>query len=222
MTRPLVLAAVLAIALAGCGQDPPLPVAQSVDLSRFAGSWYEIAKLPRATQTDCWGTTAQYTLAGDGTLQLVHQCNVGSMTGSVQTVTMTASVPDPGVPAKLALDVMGFSGDYWILEVGDSYEYAVVGHPSRSYLWILSRAPTLDATTLQGALSRAQSAGFDTTKLEYTPQAGGPTAPQGNVPPQLHGGCAAAAGVAGGEGIALASLAALAIAASRRRRRGRS
>ena len=58
---------------------------------------------------------------------------------------MSATVPDPSAPAKLALDVGGYSGDYWILEVGPNYEYAVVGHPSRLYYWILSRTPTLDA-----------------------------------------------------------------------------
>jgi len=223
--RALLFAVLLSSLAPGCGgQNPPLPVAQNVDLSRFAGQWYEVAKLPRVTQTDCWGTTARYTLAQDGTLQLVHRCNVGAFDGDAETVTMSATVPDPGVPAKLALDVMGFSGDYWILEVGQSYEYAVVGHPSRSYLWILSRTPTLDDATMQGALSRAQGAGFDTTKLEYTPQPGGPQTPQGNVPPKLTSTCAVAApGAQAGEGTGLAGLvvvgAGIAAAARRRARR---
>ena len=65
---------------------------------------------------------------------------------------MSAKVSDPAVPAKLALDVGGYTGDYWILEVGSNYEYAVVGHPSRLYFWILSRTSTLDTDTLQGIL----------------------------------------------------------------------
>jgi apolipoprotein D and lipocalin family protein len=197
MPRPIVPFALLAvfacIALA-CNTEPPLDVAPSVDLSRFQGKWYEIARLPRTTQTDCHGTTAFYTQASDGTLSLVNECNVGSATGPLKTVSMTATVPDPSVPAKLTLDVGGYSGDYWILEVGSKYEYAVVGHPSRLYLWILSRTPTLDPSTVQGALDRAQSKQFDTSRLQYTPQPpAGERAllgtPEGPVPPALTTGC---------------------------------
>jgi apolipoprotein D and lipocalin family protein len=169
-------------------------VAQNVDLSRFQGKWYEIARLPRTTQTDCHGTTAFYTENPDGTLDLVNQCNVGGPSGPLSTVSMIASVPNAAQPAKLALTVGGFSGDYWILEVGPSYEYAVVGHPSREYLWILSRAPTLDAPTMQGIVARAQGQQFDTSRLEYTPQPPGSersdlSGPVGSVPPAVTTGC---------------------------------
>jgi apolipoprotein D and lipocalin family protein len=178
----------------GCGAEPPLEVAQDVDLSRFQGKWYEIARLPRTTQTDCHGTTAFYTQNPGGTLSLVNQCNVGGPSGPLSTVSMIATVPNGAEPAKLALSVGGFSGDYWILEVGASYEYAVVGHPSREYLWILSRTPTLDAPTMQGVIARAQGQHFDMTRLEYTPQ---PPAgerndlatPVGSVPPAVTTGC---------------------------------
>src|ERR1700722_19829904 len=178
-----------------CNSDPPLDVAPSVDLSRFQGKWYEIARLPRTTQTDCHGTTAFYTQGSDGTLAFVNQCNVGSDTGPLKTVSRSAKIPDPAVSAKLALDIGGYSGDYWILEVGPNYEYTVVGHPSRLYFWILSRTPTLDATTLSGILSRAQDKHFDTSLLEFTPQ---PPAgerntmdtPEGAVPESAHSTCA--------------------------------
>jgi apolipoprotein D and lipocalin family protein len=178
----------------GCGSEPPLDVASNVDLTRFQGKWYEIARLPRTTQTDCYGTTAFYTGAANGTLNFVNQCNVGSAGGPLTTVSMVASVPDTTVPAKLTLDVGGFTGDYWILEVGQDYEYAVVGHPSRAYLWILSRTPTLDSTTMQGVLGRAQGNHFDTSRLLYTPQPPGAErvamdAPEGTVPPAVHTGC---------------------------------
>ena len=73
--------------------------------------------------------------------------------------------------AKLRIDVGGFFGDYWILEVGESYEYAVIGVPSRDYLWILSRTAKLDQTKLDGILARTRAAKFDTARLEYTLQA---------------------------------------------------
>jgi MYXO-CTERM domain-containing protein len=111
---------------------------------------------------------------------------------------MSATVPDSTVPAKLALDVGGYSGDYWILEVGPNYDYAVVGHPSRLYLWILSRAPTLDPATTQAIVARAQNNHFDTSQLLYTDQ---PTngervaspGPVGAIPPAVSTGCTVAA-----------------------------
>lgn len=192
----LALCGALSSGALSCGADPPLDVAQNVDLSRFQGKWYEIARLPRTTQTDCHGTTAFYTQNPDGTLSLVNQCNVGGPSGPLNTVSMTASVTDAAQPAKLALTVGGFSGDYWILELGPSYEYAVVGHPSREYLWILSRTPTLDASTMAGVVSRAQGQQFDTSRLEYTPQPPGSerddlSAPVGTVPPVVTTGCSA-------------------------------
>lgn len=198
--RALALTLSAAVTMFGCQSDPPLEVAPNVQISQLQGKWYEIARLPRMTETDCHGTTAFYTQAPDGSLSLVNQCNVGSATGKLQTVAMTATVPDTSIPAKLALNVGGYTGDYWVLEVGPSYEYAVVGHPSRLYFWILSRTPTLDTAVLSGILTRAQEKHFDTNLLEFTPQ---PPAgernmlstPQGNVPEQPHSTCAISAAI---------------------------
>lgn len=210
----------------GCGAEPPLAVATDVDFSRFQGKWYEIAKLPRITQADCYGTTAFYTKTSEASLQLVNQCNTGSTSGPLKTVTMNATVPDTKVPAKLALQVGEFAGDYWILEVGPEYEYAVVGHPSRLYLWILGRTPTLDAATMQGIVVRAQSNQFNTSQLEFTPQppegerASSPV-PVGPVPPALTTGCNVARGEHGDAGTwgAPGVFVAMVLAASRRSRR---
>jgi apolipoprotein D and lipocalin family protein len=218
----LLLMTALACAGVACTSDPPLDVASNVDLSRFQGKWYEIARLPRTTQTDCHGTTAFYKQGSDGTLAFVNQCNVGGASGPLKTVSMSAKVPDQAVPAKLALDVGGYTGDYWILEVGPNYEYAVVGHPSRLYFWILSRTPTLDPTTVQSVLDRAQSNHFDTTQIQYTPQPppedrASSDAPVGDVPPALQTGCSASAPPASGaEGWPVA----LVVAALATRRRG--
>lgn len=192
----LALVMLSASSLVACHAEP-LEVAPRVELSQLQGKWYEIARLPRTTQVDCHGTTAFYKQTSDGSLSLVNQCNVGSATGKLQTVSMTATVPDTSVPAKLALNVGGYTGDYWVLEVGSNYEYAVVGHPSRLYFWILSRTPTLDSDVLSGILSRAEDKHFDTSLLEFTPQ---PPAgerneldtPQGTVPEAPHSTCAIA------------------------------
>lgn len=153
--------------LSGCSEEP-LDVAEDVDLARFQGKWYEIAKLPRPTQADCTGTTAFYTLR-EGGLDVENQCHLAKLDGELRSRSARATVADGS--AKLAIDIGGFSGDYWILEVGPSYEYAVIGVPSRDYLWILSRTPKLDQGTLDGVVERMRAAKFDTGKLEYTLQA---------------------------------------------------
>lgn len=222
------LALALACSAYGCQSEPPLEVAPRVELSQLQGKWYEIARLPRTTEVDCHGTTAFYTQSPDGSLGLVNQCNVGSSTGALQTIAMTATVPDPSVPAKLSLNVGGYTGDYWILELGSNYEYAVVGHPSRLYLWILSRTPTLDPEIMSGVLTRAEAKHFDTTQLEFTPQppAGERntlTTPQGAVPAPPRAGCAIASGLGSpsgtGSGLAFGGLVFAGI--TWRRRRGR-
>jgi apolipoprotein D and lipocalin family protein len=154
---------------AACSQQP-LPVATDVDLARFQGQWFEIAKLPRATQLDCVGTTAFYQLQSDGHMVVTNQCRVGDFSGITRKISASAIVPDPAVPAKLSVDFGGFYGDYWILEVDSNYSYAVVGHPTRQYLWILSRTNTMDAATLTTLLDHATKNGFDVSRLEYTAQ----------------------------------------------------
>jgi apolipoprotein D and lipocalin family protein len=166
----------LLVALSGC-TNPPLDVAPNVDLHRFQGKWYEIARLPRPTEQDCTATTAYYSMATDGQVTMVNECHVGNFTGALRSVSTSAKVTDPNTPAKLSLDFGGFYGDYWIIDVGDRYEYAVVGHPTRQYLWVLSRTPTLDKPTLDGILNRAHDKKFETSRLEYTQQPVDPNAP---------------------------------------------
>lgn len=195
----------LGLASTACGHDD-LEVAPSVDLQRFEGKWHEIAHLPRPTQKDCTGTVATYTRQSDGTLELTHECTL--VDGAYYGKTAIAKVRDARVPAKLAVDFGGYTGDYWILDVAPDYRYAVVGHPSRDYLWILSRAPTLSDEDRDQALAHAEQKGFDTKRLEYTPAAPDPTGTP--APPVKYGvGCATAAGASKatlGGGIAIAAL----------------
>jgi apolipoprotein D and lipocalin family protein len=150
-------------------QSEPLDVAQ-IELSRMQGKWFEVAKLPRPSQAGCVGTTAEYRLHSPTELVVVNECREGSLTGPVKRVSARALASDPDVPAKLSLD-FGFAfGDYWIIEVGEDYEYAVIGHPSRDYLWILSREPVMQQSTLAGVVARAKGLGFPVGVLSYTEQ----------------------------------------------------
>jgi apolipoprotein D and lipocalin family protein len=193
-TKAAALIGLVLLAVSACDSAPPLEVAPDVDLSQFTGQWYEIARLPRSTQADCYGTTAFYTQSSDGSFAFDSECNLGSSTGPLYSVAMTATVPNVAVPAKLSLQVGVFTGDYWILEVGSHYEYAVVGHPSRLYWWLLSRTPTLDETTIQGVTSRATAEAFDMSQIEYTPQPPGTSrgAPIAATVPSLNAGCSIA------------------------------
>ena len=170
MNIPSAVLALLLAALPACSHAP-LDVVEGVDLQRFQGDWFEIAKLPRVTQADCTGTTARYQLKSDHELVVTNACRLGSLAGSRRQVVAAARVPNAAVPAKLSVEFGGFFGDYWIIDLDrDDYRYAVVGHPTRQYLWILSRTPTMDAATLGTILDRATQKGFDVTRLEYTKQ----------------------------------------------------
>jgi apolipoprotein D and lipocalin family protein len=162
----LVALLVAALPLGACSQDP-LEVAPSVDLARFQGRWYEIAKLPRPTQANCKATQAFYTVRGQG-LDVVNQCHLDTLTGELKQRNARAEITDS--TSKLSIDVGGFTGDYWILEVGEHYDYALIGVPSRDYLWILSRTPKLDEKIYAGLVQRAHDAKFDTSRLERTEQ----------------------------------------------------
>ena len=155
--------------LAVACQSESLAVAH-VDLPRMQGKWFEIASLPRPSQAGCVGTTAEYQLKSATELLVINECHEGSPQGPIKRVAARAVATDAAVPAKLSLD-FGFAyGDYWITEVGATYEYAVVGHPTRDYLWILSRDRTLPPKTLDGILARARAQGFPVGILTYTEQ----------------------------------------------------
>lgn len=150
---------------------PPLEVAQNVDLDRYVGEWYEIARLPAIFEKDCYGAKAEYSVAEDGTLQVVNSCHKGSLDGKLSVAKGKGYVVDEETHAKLKVQFMWpFKGDYWILEVGDNYEYALVGEPSRKNLWILSREPQINLDRLQDLVDKARNMGFNTDKLIYTTQ----------------------------------------------------
>ena len=154
------------------GANAPLEVAPSVDLARYAGKWYEIARLPNRFQRDCTGnTTATYTLRADGKITVLNECR--KVDGRQKSAKGTARVADAKGPnTKLKVTFFWpFSGDYWIVDLDPEYRWAVVGEPGRRYLWILSREPQMDTALYQEIVERAKQRGFDTGKLLKTRQA---------------------------------------------------
>jgi apolipoprotein D and lipocalin family protein len=164
-----------AFSLLGCTEHPPLEVAK-VELGRFQGGWYEAAKLPRVAQAGCVGTIARYRLVSETELDVYTECREGSFDGPVRRMAARAVVTDPEEPAKLSLDFGGYFGDYWIVERTDDYRYAAVGHPSRDYLWFLSRTPVLGEDDFSALSESMDHKGFEVARLERTAQdAEGPT-----------------------------------------------
>lgn len=147
-----------------------LKVVSSVDLTRYAGTWYEIARLPNRFEKKCADSvTATYTLRSDGKVDVTNRCRKSS--GEFTTAKGKAKIVDETTNAKLKVTFFWpFYGDYWILELGQDYEYAVVGDPSRKYLWILSRTPVIDEDLYQELLTRAAEQGFKTELMIRTVQ----------------------------------------------------
>jgi apolipoprotein D and lipocalin family protein len=173
---PSILGALLI--LAGCSSStterlrlPPLETVSKVDVSRYLGTWYEIANFPQRFQKGCVATTATYSLREDGDIDVHNRCRKDSLAGKEKSAHGRARIVDPATNAKLEVSFFRpFWGDYWVIQLADDYSYAVVGHPDRDYLWILARKPTLPDSTYQGIVSRLQTQGYETARLVKTLQ----------------------------------------------------
>jgi apolipoprotein D and lipocalin family protein len=164
------------VPLAALAGDQTLRVVDSVDLTRYAGRWYEAAKFPNRFQDHCAGdVVAYYGLRDDGRLDVVNRCRTSA--GKVEEAKgIGRKAGDRKNNARLevrfAPAILSFLGsvwgDYWIIGLGPEYMWAVVGSPSREYLWILSRTPEMSATSYERAIEIARGNGFDVTKLVKT------------------------------------------------------
>lgn len=151
---------------------PPLPTVPHVNLHKYMGLWYEVARLPARFEKGCQHVTAEYTLQSNGMVKVLNTCHKGGLSGPVEKATATARVVDTATNAKLKVQFFWpFEGDYWILDLDLSdYQYALVGEPGRKYLWILSRTPHLDRSRRDRLVALARDLGFPVEKLQYTPQ----------------------------------------------------
>jgi apolipoprotein D and lipocalin family protein len=147
-----------------------LETVAKVDLSRYLGRWYEIAKYPNRFERKCErNVTATYSIRADGKISVVNRC--ATREGKVTESSGWAKIVDPKTNAKLKVTFFWpFFGDYWIIDLGANYEYAVVGEPSRKYLWILSRTPKLDDAVYAHIAKRLADMGYDASKLERMKQ----------------------------------------------------
>jgi apolipoprotein D and lipocalin family protein len=169
----LLLASV--ISFAGCTDEtrhPPLATVSRVDINRYLGLWYEIARIDHSFQKDCVASTAEYSLRPDGSIKVVNKCRKKDIKGELASVEGKAWVIDKDTNAWLKVQFFWpFRGDYVIIDLdGKDYSYAVVGHPSRDYLWVLSRVPQMDDGTYREILNKISQQGYDINRIKKYPQ----------------------------------------------------
>lgn len=147
-----------------------LETVPKLDLNRYAGKWYEIARLPMKHQDGCIKSEAEYKISGDEII-VTNRCSLTD--GKNKEITGIARLKDKSAPAKLEVNfVPGWIrwtgigwANYWVIEVGDDYQYAVVSEPKREFLWILSRKPSIKKSLYDEITARLSKKGFDLSKL---------------------------------------------------------
>ena len=185
--RPITLAACLLAALfaqvgpAAAADASPAPVEPiaALDVPRYMGTWYEIARYPNWFQKKCVGDTrADYSLQADGRVQVINRCREasGELSEAVGMARQIGAADSPKLEVRFAPAWLSFLpmvwGDYWVIDLDPDYRLVAVSEPSREYLWVLSRTPAVDAQVYEALLARLAARGFDPGKLERTTQPG--------------------------------------------------
>ncbi len=155
-----------------------LQVVPSVDLNRYAGTWYEIARMPFKYQEQCVGdVTATYTVLEDGTVHVVNRCRAtdGEMDDAVgKARRLSEDEPNTKLEVRFAPAILSFLpfvwGNYWIIDLAEDYSYSIVGEPNREYLWILCRTPKMDDAVYERLRGKVTELGYDATRLIKTRQ----------------------------------------------------
>ncbi|HWR14064.1 MAG TPA: lipocalin family protein [Terriglobales bacterium] len=169
------LAIILGVASAAFAADTaaPLQTVDRVDLNRYVGKWYEIARYPNRFEKDCVSdVTANYTLRPDGKIEVVNSCR--KQDGKMKSSKGAAKVADKQTNAKLRVTFFWpFYGDYWVIGLDPEYRYAIVSEPKRKYLWILSRTSTMDPELYERALQTIREKGLDPSRMIKPSHTGG-------------------------------------------------
>ncbi len=176
--RPILIAIFAGVLLQGCAAlGPKHPVgnaavpqpAKAVELDRYLGRWYEMARYEQSFQKDCEGVTADYARREDGKISVLNACRKPD--GRTTQAKGKAKVVDTVTGAKLKVSFFGpFYGDYWVLDRADDYSWSIVGEPSGRYLWLLTREAVPAAATRDAIIARAKALGYDTSMLRITQQ----------------------------------------------------
>ncbi len=163
--------ALMAILGLGCSPGQKLMTVKVLDINKYAGKWYEIAKLPNQFEKGLICVTAEYIPMQDGSIKVINSGFKTDGSKNIKRIEGSAKVPNKNTPGELQVTFFWpFYGDYFVFELGNTYEYALVGSPSRKYFWILGREKVMQETQYNELLSIAKDNGFDITKVEKMDQ----------------------------------------------------
>ena len=166
----------MVIIITACGltdeEIDKMDMVKDVDLERYAGKWYEIARFPHRFEKDLVGVTATYTIRNNGKIDVLNEGYKNTLDGKYKRAGAFAKIPDKTNTGRLKVYFFWpFGADYLILELDrENYNYALVGSSSDNYLWILSRDPVMDDGTYQMLVEKASARGYDVSRLEKVPQ----------------------------------------------------
>jgi apolipoprotein D and lipocalin family protein len=172
-----VLVLTLACTMGAAAQETPVQTIASLDVNRYVGTWYEVAKYPNRFQKQCAShTRAQYLAQTDGSLQVVNRCvtREGETLEAIGQAHQVGGTSSPKLQVRFAPAWLSWLpwvwGDYWVIDLDKDYQLAAVSDAKRDYLWVLSRHKQVDAKTYQALLARLAAQGFDLQRLELSPQ----------------------------------------------------
>jgi apolipoprotein D and lipocalin family protein len=151
--------------------QPEQQLAKYVDLDRYLGKWYEVARIPNPFQPESHvGGSDSYEKLPDGSLQVIYGWHEKSLTAPAQKMVGKIRVVDQSHARMKVQFFWPFEADYWVVELADDYSYTVVGYPDRSMAWVMSRSPVMDEALYQGILTRLKTQGYPIEKLVRVPQ----------------------------------------------------
>ena len=153
------------VSLLSCKSTAELATVDEVDINKYLGTWYEIARLPNTFEKGLKCVTATYSLKDNGKIAVLNKGFASESKRLWKSAKGTAWVPDKEYPGRLKVSFFWpFAGNYYILVLDENYQYALVGDPSRKYLWVLARDLSLDATIYSQLMDHAKKNGFDIQK----------------------------------------------------------
>ena len=173
----IILSCTALLLAAGCkAENPEFNVTientvQELDLDRYLGKWYEIARFDHSFERGLVGATANYSITEDGKIKVVNTGYKDSFDGKFNQAEAKAYRPDENYPGALRVSFfLFFYSDYWVLDLDEDYTFTLVGSKSSKYLWILSRTPEMAPADLQRVLNKAVSLGYNTGNLIWVEQ----------------------------------------------------
>ncbi|MBT3514207.1 MAG: lipocalin family protein [Nitrospina sp.] len=152
-------------------ENKKLEVVSNLDLQKFQGTWYEIAHNPWFPEKGCFSMIAHYKLTDDNQINVTNICRKNGFDGEISKVTGRAWLVNPKIKAKWEVQfIWPFTLDYWVIDLEENYNYAVIGEPEKENLWILSRKPIIEKGILSKIIENTKIKGYDLSNLILTPQ----------------------------------------------------